>query len=140
MTFERAYPGNPQRSDLALHPWEFDLGLGVRANQVALLSFRQPKRNQILDGLRKQLDHMYEGGIRVPNILYQYSVNEALSGDEKRSLAWLDQALDSGFCDLLAFKKTLVWQSFGEREMLEIRIQRLEQHVFDEKKKMLRLN
>lgn len=140
VTFEQAYPGDPQRGDLELHPWEFDLGLGIRANQVALLSVKQPKRNRILDGLRKQLDHLHEGGIRVPNLHYQYAVLEALAGDEKRSLALLDQALDSGFCDLLAFRKSLAWQTFAERDALEIRIERLHAHVFDEKKKMLRMN
>ncbi len=140
LTFEHAYPGDPQRGDLELHPWEFDLGLGLRANQVALLSFKQPKRCRILDGLRKQLDHLYEGGIRVPHLHYQYAVLEALAGDEKRSLALLDQALDSGFCDLLAFRKSLVWQNFTERDALEIRVERLHAHVFDERKKMLRMN
>lgn len=140
LAFDLAYPGDPQRSDLVLHPWEFDLGLGLRANQVALLSIKQPKRNRILGGLRRQLDHLHEGGMRVPNLYYQYAVIEALAGDEKRSLAWLDQALDGGFCDLLAVRKSLVWKSFGEREALEIRMLRLEAHVFDEKKKILRLH
>ena len=138
LTFDQAYPGDPQRGDVELHPWEFDLGLGLRANQVALLSVRQPKRGRILEGLRKQLDHLHEGGIRVPHLYYQYAVLEALAGDEKRSLAMLDQALDSGFCDLLAFRKSLAWQNFTERDALEIRVERLHAHVFDEKKKMLR--
>lgn len=140
LAFEQAYPGDPQRGDLALHPWEFDLGLGLRANQVALLNLKQPKRNRILEGLRKQLDHLYEGGIRIPNVFYQYAMIEALAGDEKRSLACLDQALDIGFCDLLAIRKSMVWPLFSERDALEIRMQRLETHVFDEKKKMLRLH
>lgn len=140
LAFELAFPGDPQRGDMALHPWEFDLGLGLRANQVALLSMRQPKRNRILQGLRKQLDHYHQGGMRVPNLMYQYAVIEALAGDEKRSIAWLDQALDGGFCDLLSFEKSLAWKSFGEHELLAIRIHRLQEHVFDEKKKIMRLH
>ena len=138
--FEVAYQGDPQRGDTALHSWGFNLGLGVRANQVALLDQKQPKRKRVLNGLRSQMDHLYEGGTRIPNLYYQYAVIEALAGDETLSLDWLDKALDKGFCNALAFKKSLAWRTFSSKELLALRIQRLQANVLVEKKKMLRLH
>jgi len=48
-----------------LRPWELNLGLGERANQVALLARGHPKRESIIAGLELQLLRMRQGGVHL---------------------------------------------------------------------------
>jgi DNA-binding winged helix-turn-helix (wHTH) protein len=131
--YELAYPGDPAVGDFAMRPWDMTLGLGERANHVALLGADHPRRQAILDGLKAQLAHMRSGGVRLPALDYHSAVLCALDRDTAQCLYWLDQALAAGFADALAFRRELVWQHFDEPEALARRTQHMQVRLASER-------
>lgn len=111
-----ALPRDPGNTVLPMRPWDMTLVLGERANHVALLGVDHLRRAAILGGLKAQLAHMRAGGVRLPALDYHSAVLCALDDGHGAGLHWLDQALEAGFADAMAFRRELVWQHFADPE------------------------
>jgi DNA-binding winged helix-turn-helix (wHTH) protein/Flp pilus assembly protein TadD len=131
--YELAYPGDPAQGDFAMRPWDMTLGLGERANHVALLGGDHPRRAAIVAGLSAQMEHMRTGGVRLPALDYHSAVLCALEGERESSLRWLDRALDAGFADAMAFRRELVWQHAADPDALAERMQRMQSRLASER-------
>ena len=76
---------------------------------------------------------MRAGGVRLPALDYHSAVLCALDDGHGAGLHWLDQALEAGFADAMAFRRELVWQLFADPEALAERNERMQSRLASER-------